>query len=160
RSQSAGAAGRRFRGALVVAQLAGSLMLLVVAGLFIRSLNRAEGMFLGFESDHLLTALLDPHQIGYDQVRADGFYRQVEDRLRALPGVRSVSFATALPLEIPGKSNSIYLPGRMLSPQEKPPSISSNSVDSSYFETMRTPLIRGRAFLDSDNEKSAAVAIV
>ncbi len=61
------------RGILVVAQLAGSLTLLIVAGLFVRSLNRAENMFLGFDPNHVLTVLIDPHQMGYDQTRTKTF---------------------------------------------------------------------------------------
>jgi predicted permease len=152
--------GQRFRSALVVGQLAGSLMLLVVAGLFVRSLAHAERTYLGFDPDHVLTVLLDPHQIGYDQARANGFYQELRRRLESTPGVQAVSFASALPMEIPGKSSVIYLPSHPLAPEERPPSISSSSIDPAYFGTMRTPVLRGRAFADSDNVNAPAVAIV
>ena len=149
-----------FRSTLVVAQVAGSLALLVVSGLFVRSLGRAERMDLGFNPDHMAIALMDPQQIGYDQIRTDAFYRELEKRVREIPGVLSVSLAISVPLEVPGKAGSIYVAGRPPAQGEKPRGISYNSVSPTYFETMQIPLLRGRAFSDSDDTKGRSVAIV
>jgi predicted permease len=77
-----------------------------------------------------------------------------------MPGVESASLAFAVPLAYPGHSGRIYLEGDAFSSSQQPPEISFNSVDSDYFETMRVPLLRGRAFAESDDEKSIPVAII
>jgi predicted permease len=150
----------KFRGALVVAQLSGSLILLIVAGLFVHSLTHAENMFLGFEPDHVLTILLDPEQVGYDQTRTNTFYQELRERVRALPGVQSASLSTAVPLEVPAGGASIYVEGHPLDPGEEPPDIPFNSIDPSYFQTLRVPLLRGRGFTSSDDDKAQLAAVV
>ena len=77
-----------------------------------------------------------------------------------MPGVQSVSLAISVPLEVPGKASSIYLAGHPLAQGEKPRGISYNSVGATYFETMRIPLLHGRAFSESDNTSARPVAIV
>jgi putative ABC transport system permease protein len=160
RSDSIGAGHHRLRGILVVAQLAGSLMLLTVAGLFVRSLGRAENMFLGFDPDHVLTVLLDPHQVGYDQTRTKTFYRELKDRVGALPGVQSASLASAVPMEVPASGSSVYVEGHPLASGQQPAAISFNSIDPAYFQTMRVPLLQGRTFTEADNETARPVALV
>jgi predicted permease len=160
RGDSAGVGRHRIRGLLVVAQVAGSLMLLIVAGLFVRSLEHAEHMDLGFDPDHLLNVMLDVQQIGYDQKRAKTFFRELEGRTRAMPGVQSASLALTVPMGMPGPRGTIYAEGRPLAPGQLPPEVSYNGIDPVYFETMRIPLLRGRPFTDSDNETAPPVAIV
>lgn len=150
----------KFRGALVVAQLSGSLMLLIVSGLFVRSLTQAENMFLGFEPDHVLTILLDPEQVGYGQTRTNTFYQELRERVRALPGVQSASLSTSVPMEVPGGGASIYVEGRPLAPGQEPPDVSFNSIDPTYFRTLGVPLLRGRAFTRFDDDKAQLVAVV
>lgn len=77
----------RGRGVLVVAQIAGSMTLLIVAGLLVRSLQGAHNISLGFDAGHVLNVTLDPSHSGYDCTRTTDFYRQLETRVRALPGV-------------------------------------------------------------------------
>ena len=160
RSDSGGAGRHGVRGILLVAQVAGSLMLLIVSGLFVRSLERAEHMNLGFDPDHVLNVMLDVQQIGYDEARAKTFYRDLRDRVRALPGVESVSLALTVPLGTPGPGTPIYVEGRPLAPGQSPRGADFNRIDSAYFETMRVPLLEGRTFRDSDNEAAPPVAIV
>ena len=160
RSDSADLGRHAVRSILLVAQVAGSLMLLIVAGLFVRSLERAEHMYLGFDPDHVLNVMLDAHQIGYDETRAKAFYRELKDRIRATPGVRSVSLAFSVPLGMPSPDGPIYLEGHPLAPSQQPPEVSFDGIDPAYFETMRVPLVEGRAFKDSDNETAPPVAIV
>lgn len=162
RSDTAGAGRHRLRGALVIAQVAGSLLLLIVAGLFVRSLRHAESMYLGFEPDHLLNVTMAPNEIGYDDARANEFYRQLEARTRALPGVQSVSLAHAVPM---GGLNAAYtasvsVEGQALARDQQPPALFFNNIDPSYLDTMRVPLLRGRGFTDLDNESAPPVAIV
>jgi len=150
----------KLRGVLVVAQLSCSLMLLIVAGLFVRSLTHAENIFLGFEPDHVLTILLDPGQVGYDQTRTKKFYQELTERVRALPGVQAASLSTSVPMEVPAGGASIYVEAHPLASGQEPPDVSFNSIDPSYFQTLGVPLLRGRAFIDSDDEKAPLVAVV
>ncbi|MGO9269636.1 MAG: ADOP family duplicated permease [Terriglobia bacterium] len=150
----------RARNLLVVAQLAGSLALLVVAGLFVRSLRSAQRLDLGFDPDHVLNVTLDPSRISYNPARATEFYRALEARVRALPGVRSASLASSVPMgPFPG-SALVSIEGYPLLPGRASPRIGFNRIDPPYFDTMGIPLLRGRAFAESDNETSARVAII
>jgi predicted permease len=150
----------RIRSALVVVQVAGSLILLIVAGLFVRSLQHIERMYLGFDPDHVLNVMLDPQQIGYDEIHAKALYRELESRASAMSGVQSASLSFAVPLGIPGHVGFVSVEGRPLVPGQQLPETSFNSVDPAYFATMRVPILRGRTFADSDNEAAPQVAIV
>lgn len=160
RSGSAGAARHRVRSILVGAQMACSLVLLIIAGLFTRSLQAVQHMYLGFEPDHLLNVILDPHEIGYDQARTNAFYKELEDRARALPGVQSASLAYSVPMGNYSTGDAIKIEGHPTPIGQQPPVIMNNFVDAGYFETMKIPLLRGRAFTDFDNETSPHVAVV
>jgi len=162
RSDFSGAGRHRVRNFLVAAQVAGSLMLLIIAGLFVRSVQHAGAVKLGFDPDHVLEVMLDPHQIGYDDARSKEFYRQLDTRVRAIPGVQSISFAYGVPM---GTLNSVNLgyvsiEGRQLGEGQQAPSIFFNQVDPNYFATMHVPLLRGRVFAEFDDEKAPLVAIV
>ena len=161
-SETAGKGRHRLRSVLVVAQVAGSLLLLIIAGLFVRSLRHAETMYLGFDPDHVLNVSVNPQGIGYDEARSNEFYRQLEARARALPGVQSVSLAYGVPM---GNTNivnagGVTFEGQQLSTGQPPPSLFFNNIDPGYFATMRVPLIRGREFSAFDNESAPQVAIV
>ena len=149
-----------FRNFLVVAQIAGSFTLLVVAGLFVRSLQKVESFDLGFDPSHVLDVTMDPHQAGYDEPRAAAFYRELEPRVRALPGVQSVSLASYVPMGGFPNSRQVSLEGHPTAPGRQAPGVLSNSVDPPYFETMRIALLRGRRFTDSDDETAPRVAII
>ena len=95
---SSGPGRQRLRSLLVVSQVAGSLALLVVAGLFVRTLHRAQQIDLGFDPANVTTVRLNPHQIGYDEKRATAFYDELDRRIRALPGVEISSMSFSVPL--------------------------------------------------------------
>jgi predicted permease len=160
RSDAAGASRHRVRSTLVVAQVAGSLVLLIVAGLFVRTLFRAQRTYLGFDADHVLNLTLDPREVGYDEARTKNFYRDLEAKVRALPGVQSASLAFSVPMGMTQDGASIYIEGRPLAPGQQPPIVIFNHVDAPYFDTMRVPLLRGRAFRENDDEKAPLIAIV
>ena len=148
------------RNFLVIAQVAGSFALLIAAGLFVRSLQSVQSFHLGFDPDHVLNVIMDPHEAGYDEARTTAFYREIESRVRALPGVESASLASYVPMGgFPGKA-SIFVQGRAIPPGQHAPLVLLNRVDPPYFDTMHVALFRGRAFLDSDNETAPPVAIV
>src|SRR5580692_5112346 len=149
-----------FRNFLVVAQVAGSFTLLVVAGLFVRSLQKVQSFDLGFDPSHVLDVTMDPHQAGYDEPRAAAFYRELEPRVRSLPGVQSVSLASYVPMGGFPNSRQVSLEGHPTPPGRQAPGVLSNSVDPPYFQTMRIALLRGRRFTDSDDETAPRVAII
>jgi predicted permease len=160
RSDTAGVGRHRVRSVLVVAQVGGSLVLLIVAGLFVRTLFRAQRAYLGFDPNNVLNLTLDPREVGYDEARAKSFYRDLEARVRALPGVQSASLASSVPTGNGNYGSSIYIEGHTLAPGQQPPVVIYNRVDAPYFDTMRVPLLRGRAFRENDDEKAPLVAIV
>ncbi len=160
RTDGSGGGRGRIRNLLVVAQVAGSLVLLIVAGLFGRSLQRAQTVDLGFDPDHLVNARMDPIEIGYDRARTTAFYREIERRVRAIPGVESASLAFSVPLGYISDGFLVYFEGRPVAPGEQPPLVFENTVDAGYFQTMRIPIVRGRAFRETDDETAPLVAIV
>ncbi len=149
-----------FRNFLVVAQVAGSFTLLVVAGLFVHSLQRVQTFDLGFDPTHVLNVTLDPHQADYDEPRATVFYRELESRVRAVPGVHSVSLASYVPMGGWPNARPVSFEGRPTPPGQQAPSVLSNSVDPPYFETMHITLLRGRVFSESDSKTAPRVAII
>jgi len=160
RGSSEGRQRNFMRNALVMAQLAGSLLLLVVAGLFVRSLGKAEKLYLGFDPDHVVNVSLDIEEIGYKEPQGREFFRVAEERLRALPGVVSVTQAFSVPMGVISSQDEIIPDNQPLQPGQVPPVVFDNFVTSSYFETLRIPIRRGRTFSDTDNENAPKVAVV
>jgi predicted permease len=148
------------RNALVVAQVAGSLLLLIVAGLFVRSLDKAQQMHLGFNPDHVLNFSVDVQEIGYSEARGREFYRDLEARLRAEPGVAMVAQAFSVPMGYISASDTVTIEGHPVEPGQQPPVSSYNMVSADYFKTLQIPILRGRGFTDADGEKSPLVAVV
>jgi len=160
RSDTGGVGRHRVRSFVVVAQVSGSLVLLIVAGLFVRTLVAAQRTYLGFDPNNLLNLTLDPQEMGYDEARTKDFYHELEAKVRALPGVQSVSLAFSVPMGEVNDGSQIYIEGHPLAPDQQPPVVIFNRVDPPYFDNLRVPLLRGRAFRDSDNENSPLVAVV
>jgi len=160
RGSSEGKQRNFMRNTLVVSQLAGSLLLLVVAGLFLRSLGKAEKLYLGFESDHVIDVSLDIHEIGYSETQGKEFYRLAEEKIRALPGVLSVTQAFSVPMGLIGAADVIIADKHPLEPGQVPPEVMDNLITPTYFDTLRIPIKRGRAFTENDNETAPKVAIV
>ncbi|HET9792709.1 MAG TPA: ABC transporter permease [Candidatus Angelobacter sp.] len=156
----AGSARSRMRNSLVIVQVAASLMLLVVAGLFVRSARNAEHMYLGFDPSHVLNATVDVRALGFDKPKARRFYQDLVERARTLPGVQSAAIAANVPMGYSSDASPVYIEGRVTATREDVPVIGNNDVDTHYFETMRVPLLRGRAFTAQDNDKAPLVAIV
>jgi predicted permease len=159
RGSSEGRQRHFMRSALVVAQLAGSLLLLVVAGLFVRSLGKAEKMYLGFDPNHVVDVALDIHEVGYEEAQGKQFFRAAEERLRALPGVVSVTQAFSVPMGVISAADQVIPDEHPLQPGQAAPTVFDNFVEPSYFETLHIPLRRGRTFTDADNEQAPDVAI-
>ena len=160
RGETGGPVRQRVRSLLVVGQVAGSLVLLIVAGLFVRSLQKAQNLKLGFDPQHLLNVRMDPSWAGYDEQRTKDFYRELERRVAALPGVQSASMAFSEPMGYYNFGRTVFVEGRAADPTSPPPLIGCNLVDPPYFQTLHTHIVHGRAFLESDDEHSLLVAIV
>ncbi|MBO0861237.1 MAG: ABC transporter permease [Chloracidobacterium sp.] len=154
--------GRRFnlRDALVIAQVALSLSLLIGAGLFIRSLLYAQRIDLGFEPDKALDVNFDLKLQGYDEARGREFYRQIVERLERLSGVQSASVANMTPMGFIGLSSEIEPADRNIEPNESAPAAIYFAVGRRYFETIGARLLRGRDFGAQDSATSPSVAII
>ena len=141
---------------LVVAQVAFSLILLIGAGLFVRTLQNLRSLDPGFQREGILLVNVDGSRLSYRDARLAGFYIGLLAQIRSLPGVESASFSAITPLSRGGISTRITVNGR-LAGQEQTESI---PVSPRYFETMRTPVLLGREFTIRDDAKAPRVAIV
>jgi predicted permease len=148
------------RSALVVAQVAVSLIVLVAAGLFARSLANARSVDLGFNPLNVLNVGLDPGLQGYDQPRAEAFFRELLRRAKATPGVESASLAYSVPLSYYSDGATVYAEGQPVESGSRAPGALYNPISPDYFAVMGIPLEEGRAFNDADTSSSLAVAIV
>ena len=157
---SSGAGRQRLRSAMVIAQVAGSLVLLVVAGLCVRSAQRAQHMDLGFDPTNVLTLRLDPHQVGYTQPRSTAFYDELERRIRALPSVESYATAFSVPMSYFFDGTTAAPEGELQPGEEPRYNVGCNPVTPQYFDLMRIPIVQGRGFTDLDDENSRHVVIV
>lgn len=160
RSAPGARGGRRLRSALVVAQVAGSLTLLIVAGIFARSLGKARRMDLGFDPRHLGAFTMDTAHAGYGRERTTPFYRELERRVRELPGVESAGLAFGAPMGYKMDADNVEVEGGPAAAGRERPQVLFNSVTPDYFRTMRIDVRRGRGFRDSDQEGAPRVAIV
>jgi predicted permease len=157
-----GRAGRwNLRNLLVVAQVAISIIVLVCAGLFLKSLSRVRNADPGFSAENLITMRLDPGQFGYSDADGKRFYSELLQRIESQPGVRAASLALFLPL---AENDTVRGPiVKEGDPQPQPGqgmAIFANVVAPKYFETMKTPLVLGRDFTEHDNNDATKVAIV
>jgi predicted permease len=150
----------RLRSALVVAQVAGSLMLLIIAGLFTRSLGAAQRTNLGFDPSHVLTLAMDPQEIAYNETQGREFYKNLLDRLRALPGVESVSTSSSVPMGYINNADTLIIDGYQPPPGQPAPFAFDSAITPDYLQTMGIPLLRGRSFTTADSEYTQYVAIV
>ena len=150
----------RLRNALVIAQVAGSLMLLVVAGLFTRSMANAQHLNLGFDPTHVINLTVDPNTAGYREPQGRLFFQQLLQRVRALPGVESASLAFSVPMGYYSSVSTLEIDGYTPSTTHERPASQNNMVSPGYFDTMRIPILRGRDFNDADRDETRHVAIV
>jgi predicted permease len=156
--RATGAVSRLSKG-LVVLQVALSLLLLVGAGLFIRTLYNLQQVDLGFNQEKLLLFALNPRQGGYKDERLTQFYEQLSARLDNLPGVRSATFGAVPLIAHFGWNTRVLLPGET----EKTASehaANRQATRENYFTTMEIPLLRGRGFTEQDSQRAPKVAVV
>jgi len=145
--------------ALVVVQVAVSLVLLVAAGLLIQTLQNLRNADVGFNTQNLVLFRITPSLNGYDERRVMAIFDDIGTRLRAIPGVRNVALSNMPLLSGGTNSTSIFVAGRTYAPNARA-SINRLVVSPAFFETMEMPLKTGRAFTERDNQTAQKVAII
>jgi predicted permease len=149
----------RLRGALVIGQVAVSCLLLVAAGLAVRTLRAVGRIEPGFQVRGALTGSVAPSLLGYDAARSRQFYRRLVAGAAALPGVRGATLARYLPLDFTASGGALFIEGRETAQQGGDLSFWS-TVGPAYFATMGTPLVAGRDFAAGDTLGAPRVAVV
>ena len=150
----------RFRNLLVVAQVSLSVLLLIAAGLFVRSLQKANDITPGFESKNVATASFNASLRGYSREQGETFYRQLRDRINNLPGVESVSYASHVPLSFEIRTTGTAAEGNDSAPEDEWPELDTATVGPDYFDTLRIPILSGRGFLETDTAQTKKVVVV
>jgi putative ABC transport system permease protein len=162
-SRGSGEAARwnRVRGGFVVLQVALSLLLLVGAGLLIRSFDKLLRVDVGFKPEQLLSLEYRLPRNKYSKPEAQwNFHRQVTEQVQQIPGVKSASLVRGLPFSGNGGTTNIILPDRELPAQGMEPEVMFNTVMPNYFETIGIPIIKGRTFGNEDRADSPGVLII
>lgn len=153
---------RRFgiRNLFVMGQISASLMLLIVAGLFIRSLQRAQQVEVGYDIEHVLTLWPNAEFLdGHDAAPQLAFYNQVLERVRSSPGVEAATFADFIPSGSGLRTTTISVENYPPRPQENM-DVMNGVVATDYFKTMGMTLIAGREFTEQDKEAAPRTVIV
>jgi predicted permease len=148
----------RLAKALVVSQVALSLVLLVGAGLFVRSLGNLTNVDTGFKRENVIRMRIDPSSVGYtEDARLIGMYRQVEERVSALPGVVAASFSI-FTFNEGTWNNRVWVQGNLAGHRED--DVHHNAVGNGYFAAMGIPLLAGRTFRPQDTATSPQVGVI
>lgn len=161
RTGSEGARRNMVRSGLVVLEVAIALVLLVGAGLLIRSFARLQEVNPGFNPQNVLSMQLSLPRSKYaENNQMSAFYEQALDRIKSLPGVRSAAFGTNLPMSGNNSSASFGVEGLQVGPGESSPHGDPHMVSTDYFSTMQVPLLAGRYFDERDSKDSLPVTII
>ena len=148
----------KFHNLLIVGQVALSLVVLICAGLFVRTLQKAQAIQPGFNTSDVLLAPMDLGQQGYSEAQGRLFYQEVVERVRALPGVKSASLSVTVPLAGGAWRTGVQLEGLPSDKREIP--CDYNIVGPGYFQTLGIPVVSGRDFSPQDDASTPGVAII
>jgi putative ABC transport system permease protein len=161
RAATAGGGRARLRAALVVSEVALSLVLLVGAGLMVQSLARLLATDPGFETERLLTFQVSlPEERYGEPARVEALHQGLMERLTSTPGVRGAASTDKLPLSGGGGTGSFVVQGLATTPPDLEYEANMRTVSSDYFRVMEIPLVAGRPFEDRDRVESAPVVVV
>lgn len=169
RSSTTGARRNQLRNSLVVAEIALALVLLVGAGLLLKSYARVQNIDPGFDRRNILTAEVDLAETKYPQRGSDNynhgaamtnFWDEALRRVQQLPGVEAAAFTIVLPLSGSNTDSSFSIEGAPIRPNEPGPDEELRIVTADYFRVLKTPLLRGRFFTEGDNADAPGVVIV
>jgi predicted permease len=145
--------------ALMVIQVALSLILLVSTGLFLRTVRHLEDVDAGFNRRGLVLFRIDATSAAYSRDRFDQLHARIQERVAALPGVRGATFSRVALLSRTRQNMTFSIPGRP-APRDAPTNVLTNGLASNFFEVMELPLILGRAFTERDDAAAPKVGIV
>jgi predicted permease len=159
RGTTASGSHQRLRGALVVVETAGGLVLLVVAGLLLRSFHRLLSVDPGLNPRNVLTLTFDLPDAKYNDQQQMDFYTQLVSRVGNLPGVVSAGAVTPLPLSGNNAIITFQIEGRPV-PKSEEPSADIEAATPGFFKTLNIPMLRGRDFSERDDTKAPGVVIV
>ena len=160
---TSGGGRQRIQGALIVVQVAVSVVLLIGAGLLLTSFYRLQSVDPGYKADRVMSAeLFTSNFTKYPDVEAQRrFYVQLIERLEPQPGVLSAAITNAVPLRTAQPfSNAFQIEGRVVDDPNKRPTADARIVSASFFKTLGVPLVRGRAFTDGDDRETQRVVVV
>jgi predicted permease len=148
------------RNLLVASQVALSLVALVGAGLFLRSLQNAQRINPGFDAEHLATVTFDLGGQGYTEQRGKQFQQRALERASAIPGVQAATVSSTIPLFLGGFSRTVFLEGQDASDRRAGRLVQIAVASSKYFETMGIPILRGRGLLETDQPNTPSVVVI
>ncbi len=148
------------RHALVVGQVTVSMVLLVAAGLFVRSLAAARTIDLGFDPQRVALASMDLDMLRYPEAKSRQFYHDALERVRAMPGVEAAALTQREPVGLNINGSSILIEGQQASPEHPAFSIDFTAVSPGYFETLGVPILQGRAITEADTADAPGVAVI
>ena len=152
--------GRRTRNVLVVAEVALSLMLLVGAGLTIRTLYHLQNTEIGVDPNNVITMSVQLPKSKYPtRPQQANFFNELQQKVSAIPGIQSASLIDSLPLH-GGSTQPIMIEGRPLLQMADQPEVPTRRISTDYLKTMRIPVIRGRGFEASDTDNSTPVMLI
>jgi len=157
RTESSGWGQSKLRHLLVVSEVALTLVALIGAGLFLRSMQQAQGIDPGFETKNMIVMGVNPSAAGYDPDQTQQYFRDAIEQAEAAPGVEAVAVANAFPLG-GGFQQTVLLEGD--DPTQRGKMSYTTNVTNRYFETMGVPLLRGREFNELDRSDTRAVAVI
>jgi predicted permease len=161
RSETASRARQRLRSLLVIGEIGLAMLLLVGAGLLLRSMQQLERVETGFNPQGLISAQLSlpPTVYKTDEQKA-AFFSAAEDQLKNIPGVTEAAFADLIPFAPGGGSASFVIKGRPAEPNSPGPHGNVRAISPGYFAALQIPLLRGRAFVSEDRLKTEQVAVI
>jgi predicted permease len=159
-SRTVAAGKNHLRTSLVVLQVAGSLMLLVIAALFTRSLVAVQHSNLGFDPQNVVNLAMDPTEVGYGETQGLTFYNDLLARVRALPGMQSAALSSGTPLGDIGSNDYLKVSDDQVAWGQALPLVNYSVVSTGYFKMMHIPMVRGRGFAQEDSKGAPYVAVV
>jgi predicted permease len=148
------------RNSLVIAQIALSMVLLVAAGMLVAGFNTLITASPGFRTDHLMITEFDTSMVRYTPEKSRLFYRDLIDRTRALPGVKSATFSAVVPFQPTLSTRAVYPDGYQAPKGQENVSLMYNVVDERYFDVMKIDVVSGRRFTADDKTDRPRVAVV
>jgi predicted permease len=161
RSETSSRARQRLRSVLVISEIALAMLLLVGAGLLVRSLEKLEQVETGFDPAGLMSGALSlPETIYKTDEQQAAFFTAAEQQLKSIPGVTAAAFADALPFTSAGGSASFQIVGHTLAPNDPGPHGNIRRISPDYFSTLRIPVLRGRVFTPQDRLTTERVTVI